>query len=95
MKTYLVGYDLNAPGKNYDPLLKALREDFEGYYWHHLDSTWIIKTDLSATEIRDKLKPPLIDGNDELLVVRLQGNWATWGISEKGSQWLHSNMSYD
>ncbi|MGZ8845318.1 MAG: SinR family protein [Pyrinomonadaceae bacterium] len=73
MKTYLVGYDLNRPGQNYDSLIKAL----QAYpnWWHHLDSTWVIKTDWTAVQIRDDLLPH-IDKNDELLVVRLNGEGA-------------------
>lgn len=92
MKTYIVGYDLNKPGQHYTDLIKTL-EGF-GTYWHHLDSTWIIKSDLTTIQIRDKLQP-LIDSNDELLVVRLQGDWATLGINESGNKWLHNNMSYE
>lgn len=93
MRTYLVGYDLNAPGKNYEPLLKALREQFTNW-WHHLDSTWIIKTDLSAMQILNTLTPH-IDANDELLVVRLQSEWASIGFNDEGTTWLKTNMSYD
>jgi hypothetical protein len=92
MKTYLVGYDLNKPGKDYATLIKTLKESFDNW-WHHLDSTWIIKTDLSATEIRNKLQPPIIDSTDELLVVRVTGEWASWGFDEDGVSWLKNNMS--
>ena len=92
MKTYLVGYDLNKPGQDYPDLFKAIKAI--GVWWHDLDSTWIIKTDLNAEDIRDKLKPPVIDPNDHLLVVRLQGNWASWHTQE-ANKWLHDNVSLD
>ena len=93
MKTYMVGYDLNKPGQNYDKLIKALQEDFDNW-WHHLDSTWIIKTNMTAMKILKKLQP-LIDSNDELLVARLQGEWASIGFNDKGTDWLKGQVSYE
>ena len=94
MRTYLIGYDLNKPGKDYAKLIQAIKDAFPTR-WHELDSTWIVKTDLTAAQIRDRFKPPLIDNTDELLVVRLQAEWASWGLSEVGVNWLQSQMSYE
>lgn len=91
MRTYLVGYDLNTPGKNYEPLWKALREGFSNW-WHHLDSTWIIKTNLTAAQIATVLGAH-IDANDELLVVRLQGEWASHHFNDEGTKWLYDNVT--
>jgi hypothetical protein len=94
MRTYLVGYDLNRPRGNddYPDLHKAIKGF--GTWWHHLDSTWIIKTNMSAAQIRDALKKH-IDSGDELLVVRLAGEGAWTGFNDKGSQWLKDNLSYE
>lgn len=90
MKTYLIGYDLNSPGKDYAELIKAIKE-LSNNWWHHLDSTWIVKHDGSAVSIRDNLKKH-IDLNDELLVVNLSGEGAWSGFNEKGSKWLKDNL---
>jgi hypothetical protein len=94
MKTYLIGYDLNKPRENddYKDLIEAIKE--YGTWWHHLDSTWIIKTNQSAVEIRDKLKKH-IDTGDELLVVRLRQESAWTGFNKKGSDWLMDNLTDD
>ncbi|WP_335955895.1 hypothetical protein [Acinetobacter guillouiae] len=89
MKTYLIGYDLNKKGQDYTGLTNKIKE-FPNW-WHHLDSTWIIKTSKTAVEIRDILLP-YIDGNDELLVVHLSGEGAWKGFNEKGSKWLKDNL---
>lgn len=86
---YMVGYDLNAPGKNYNDLIEALTG--YGTYWHHLDSTWLIVTEQTTSEIRDYLKQ-FMDQNDELLVAELSGDWATKGIAAKGNDWLRNNL---
>lgn len=95
MRTYLIGYDLNRPrgADDYPNLIKAIKDNF-GTWWHHLDSTWIVKTDRSAVQIRDLLSPHT-DKGDELLVVRLQGEGAWKGFNERGSKWLLDNLSLD
>ena len=86
---YMVTYDLNVPGKNYQDLYRAL----EGYdYWHCVDSTWIIKTNSTAIQIRDSLKPYL-DSNDKLLVVRLTGESAWTGFRDDCSNWLRVSFN--
>lgn len=53
MDTLMVGYDLNVSGQRYDELIEKLKGFVRS--WHCLDSTWLIKTNLSATEVRDEL----------------------------------------
>ena len=90
MNTLLVGYDLNKSGQDYEDLIGAIKE--QGAWWHHLDSTWLVKTGKSAAEMRDHLKQH-IDSNDELLVINVTGDAAAWtGFNAKGSQWLKDNL---
>ncbi len=89
MKTYLIGYDLNKQGQNYEVLIEKIKTI--GSWWHCLDSTWIVKSDYSAVQIRDFLKQ-FIDANDELLVVLLSGEAAWTGFSDECSQWLKNNL---
>ena len=51
MNTLLVGYDLNRPGQTYSDLIGYMKG--LGTWWHHLDSTWLVRTSLSASEARD------------------------------------------
>lgn len=92
MKIYLIGYDLNRPRgeDDYKDLIEKIKESFPTW-WHHLDSTWLVKTDMTAVQIRDKLKPYL-DKGDELLVARLSGEAAWTGFNDKGSKWLKDNL---
>lgn len=92
MAIYMIGYDLNRAGKNYDGLIAKIKEISDGY-WHHLDSTWLIGHAGKAEAIRDALFP-YVDADDELLVVLLtkQGDWASVGIKDAGAKWLHNNL---
>lgn len=86
MTKLLISYDLNSPGRNYEPLWEAIKA--LGAWWHYLDSTWIVITNQSATTARDALKP-LTDANDELLVVDITGSATAWkGFSDHASTWL-------
>jgi hypothetical protein len=91
MKSYLIGYDLNRPrgAADYPNLIAAIKNI--GSWWHHLDSTWVVKSDLSAAQIRDQLTPH-IDSGDELLVTCLTGEAAWRGFNQEGSQWLKDHL---
>lgn len=88
MATYSVSYDLNKPGQNYNELYEELQK-FS--WWHYLDSTWLVVSTLSASEIRDRLKKHL-DSSDELLVVRAGTGWASYGLPDKANTWLHQHL---
>jgi hypothetical protein len=90
MATYIIGYDLNSPGQNYEDLFEKIKS-IAGGWWHHLDSTWIITHNGPASTIRDALTPH-IDTNDELLVVKSGGEGAWCGFNVKGSEWLKENL---
>lgn len=90
-KSYMVGYDLNRPHQNYAELIQAIKDASNGSWWHHLDSTWIIRSELSAVQIRDRLTPH-IDSNDEILVATLTGEAAWRGFNTPGSEWLKNNL---
>ena len=90
MATLLIGYDLNAPGKDYSKLIEQIKA--VGAWWHHLDSTWLVKTNKTASQLRDDLGA-FVDADDELLIIDVSGDfWATKGIAKSGSDWLHNNL---
>jgi hypothetical protein len=85
----MIGYDLNRPHQDYKDLIDAIKN--LGTWWHCLDSTWLIKTNQSAEQIRNGLKAH-IDSNDELLVASLSGESAWAGFDDKCSEWLRNNI---
>lgn len=91
MANILIGYDLNKEGKDYTNLINAIK-GLAPDWWHCLDSTWIIKTQLIPVQVRDVLSQH-IDGNDELLVVDITGDAAAWiGFDSNCSNWLKNNL---
>jgi hypothetical protein len=85
---YLICYDLNSPGQDYKDLIEQIKS--YGTWWHHLDSTWIIKSSKTAKQIREHLSK-YIDGNDELLVIQFGDEWAGKGFKQRAYDWLYNN----
>ena len=89
--SYMIGYDLNKPIQNYTDLINAIKK-VGSNWWHCLDSTWIVKTDKTAAQIRDELTPHIDQQNDELLVAKLTGDAAWTGFDTDCSNWLKNNL---
>lgn len=89
MATFVITYDLNKPGQNYSSLHDAIKQ--LGQWWHCQDSTWVVVSGLTATQIRDALKSKM-DSKDNLLVVQSAGVGAWFGFSQECSDWLKEHL---
>lgn len=90
MNSQYVAYDLNAPGKDYAKLIDKLKSYTN--WCHVLKSAWVVKTAMTASQVRDELLP-YIDQGDDLFVVDVTGGPAGWhGLSSEISTWLHKNL---
>ena len=68
----LITYDLNKPGQDYPGLYDALKSS--GWWWHHLDSIWIVKTS-NGPEYWYNTLASIIDKNDYLFIIELKRNY--------------------
>lgn len=73
---YLVSYDVDTPGKDYQKLWNEL-ERLGGK--RVLLSEWIVRNDATPAVMRDHFRQ-FIDANDRLLVSELTDNWASWNL---------------
>ncbi|KIP93520.1 hypothetical protein [Pseudomonas fluorescens] len=89
MASVLITYDLITPGKNYAELHEAIKA--LGSWWHCVESTWIVKSNLTLVQIRDALNTH-VDSNDKLLVLGLSGAAAWVGLDKNCSDWLTNNL---
>jgi hypothetical protein len=78
MSCYIIGCALREPGRDYVDLVEAI-EHIGSAAWPCLDSTWVVKTDKLASQIRDELKTHLA-ATDELIVAELTGTVAWRGL---------------
>lgn len=89
MTTYVVSYDLVAPGRDYKELFEYLKS--HDNWAHPLESTWLIVTSLSAVDLRDGIKSH-VDANDKVLVVKSAGTGAWRNLVQKVTDWLHEHL---
>lgn len=86
----LISYDLNDPRRDYRRLYKEIKK--ADTWWHHLDSTWIIRTNQSPESWQDRLHR-YMDKDDSLLIIEVRNNYQGW-LPEKAWQWLERNLIY-
>ena len=82
---YAISYDLKKPGQNYEPLYNAIKSC--GEWWHYLDSTWLVDTNLTADGIWTKLNKH-IDKNDSALVIGVTRDYSGW-LPQGAWNWIN------
>lgn len=86
---HLITYDLKSPndtGEDYERVIAGLKSAYPN--WCHLEkSVWLVAAEQSSTEIRDAIKKYLYP-SDILFVARLSGNWGSFNLGPKRSEWL-------
>lgn len=87
---YLITYDLNRPGQDYQRLFSAIEQISNGYI-RCLKSAWLINTNLRADQIVQKLLG-YIDENDGLLVTKLTLDFQAQLPNEQ-CKWIQDAMS--
>jgi hypothetical protein len=89
---YNISYDLKKEGQKYEELHKAIKGASNNDTWmHYLESTWIIKSYLSSTQIYEKLEP-FIDSNDRIIIMEVTKNY--YGFLPKDA-WPYLKNMFD
>ena len=89
MNTYIISYDLVSAGQNYEALLQKIRSYSS---WARLSgSAYIVATDETAIQVRDKLRA-VLDNNDKLFVGVVAAPAAWIGLGDEVSQWIRNNL---
>lgn len=73
MAVFMISYDLNKHGKDYPALFEAIKECSSKEPWHGLDSTWLIKSSMSAVAISEHIRKAT-DSDDSHLVIEVINN---------------------
>lgn len=87
MAVYMITYDLNKQGKDYEDVYKAIKDASDGTWCHYWDSTWIIRSNLSVQQVSDKITPYL-DSDDSMIAIEVINNKQGW-LTKK--QWDYIN----
>ncbi len=86
---YAINYDLKQPGQNYNKLHETIKSC--GAWWHHLDSTWLVDSDMTAQSIWNKLSRHT-DKNDHILIVGISRDYAGW-LPQEAWDWIKSRIT--
>lgn len=86
MKLYQINYDLRKK-RDYQSLYERIQA--YGTWCRPLESAWIVATSQTAIQVRDNLKAAM-DADDGLLVTRLQGDAAWYGLAAEQAKWLQN-----
>lgn len=88
MKNILVAYDLNKSGQNYDGLISYIKSYSVCVKINQ--SVWYIKSDKSATQIRDELLR-YIDDNDSVFAAEMSA--VSWFLPQEIGEYIRKNLS--
>jgi len=89
MAAYMITYDLNSKGQNYEKVIEAIK-DSAGAWCTFWKSSFLIRSNLTAQQINDKIKPYL-DSNDTMIVIEVQKNYQGW-LTEDSWKYIRENI---
>lgn len=87
---YSINYDLKKPGRNYEKLYAAIKSC--GAWWHHLESTWLVDTNLSAHHVWERIRFH-VDQNDSVLIIGVTKDYSGW-LPKRAWDWLNARQSW-
>lgn len=87
MAAYLIIYDLNKVGQNYECISKKL--DALEATWRFQKSAWLVEWNGDAFSLAEALEA-CTDSNDLLFVTRATPDSAWSGYDAKGTDWIRS-----
>ena len=90
MAVFMITYDLNNSGKNYEDVIKAIKEASTGAWCTYWKSTYLIKSNLTANQVSEKITP-FLDNDDRMIVVQAQKSYQGW-LSEKEWEYIRENI---
>lgn len=90
MTAYLISYDLNNAGKNYEGVIQTIKDCSNGVWCSPLKSVWLIQSKLSANLISEQIRS-VADSDDSIFVIEVTKN--RYGWLEKG-MWDYINKHF-
>ena len=85
---YAINYDLKTPGRDYSGLYEAIKKC--GKWWHYLDSTWLVISYETPSQIWKRLESS-VDENDYLLIIEVRKNVHGW-LPKDAWDWIYENV---
>lgn len=86
---YVVSYDLRKPGKDYIGLTEQLQNSPR--WWHYLESTWLIATPESASQLYNRLRAHLDKKDDSILIIEVGNHVGGW-LPKDAWEWIQREI---
>lgn len=86
---YLVTYDLNKPGQNYEGLFASIQK--LGPCIRPLKSAWVVKTTLTIAQIKDALLVQM-DGTDGLIIIPIVKLGIGGQLPQAAWDWINQRL---
>jgi hypothetical protein len=87
-RAFAINYDLKAPGRDYTGLYEEIKKS--GQWWHYLESTWLVATSETPTQIWNRCAKH-IDKNDYLLIIEVRNYVQGW-LPQDAWDWINQNV---
>ncbi|EHI99667.1 hypothetical protein CDLVIII_3084 [Clostridium sp. DL-VIII] len=88
MAVYMISYDLSEPCKNYEKVCESI--EALGEWCHYLESTYLVKTSLSADDINSRIIK-FLDASDRLITCEILRPVSGW-LPEEQRNWINFNL---
>jgi len=88
MKLFVVTHELRVKNKDYSGFYTELQNT--KFWWHHLESTWLLYTNETAEDIFNRLAP-YIDNQDYILIIEAGRDRYGW-LPKKAWEWIDAGI---
>lgn len=89
MQVYCVSFALTKSAQNHPALCEELKNSHD--WLQCLDSTWLILTSETASQVFDRLKPH-VDNSDRMLVIGVTSDYSGW-LTPDAWTWIVGKVS--
>jgi len=88
LKVLLITYDLKEPKQQYANFFAEFQKTTK--WWHYLESTWLVYTELTPKQWSDTLVPKIYD-KDYLLIIEVTPSYYGW-LPKDAWAWIKENL---
>jgi CRISPR/Cas system-associated endoribonuclease Cas2 len=86
---YLITYDLNTEGKDYNALYDKIKS--LGQWFHPLESVWFLQSSLYGVDTISEQLRTVMDNNDHILVVNITNQSHQGWLPKTAWEWLREH----
>ena len=91
-KPYMLTYDLNSPGQNYDDVIKIIKNEIsDGNWCIFWKSAYLLRSNLTPDQMMQKLKT-FLDNGDSFFITEIVNNHGGW-LAQDEWEYINKNIS--